>query len=144
MVADALLALIPAVYGLTRRLNARLHDEHQLSRQHVSLLFALKQTGPQAMHELARQAGMAKPNLTVLTKRLEELGLVERKHNVHDRRVIQLELTPSGDAYLEGNLATFHQLLGPDLERRSSAELFALHDSLVSIKAFLEDLNLED
>ena len=144
LVANELMALIPVVFALTRRLNAKLHDELQLSRPHISLLFALKRLGPLGMTELARCQSIAKPNLTVLIDRLEELGMVERRHDAQDRRVIRLQLTSLGESHLEERLDTFRRQIGGSLTGRGPAEMQGLHESLLSVKRFMEQINPEE
>jgi DNA-binding MarR family transcriptional regulator len=50
------------------------------------------------MGELARQLACDSSNVTWITDRLEERGLVERQPAEHDRRVKLLVLTPKGRA----------------------------------------------
>jgi MarR family transcriptional regulator, organic hydroperoxide resistance regulator len=51
---------------------------------------------PKPMGELAKQLACDSSNVTWITDRLEERGLVERQAAQHDRRVKLLVLTPKG------------------------------------------------
>ena len=53
---------------------------------------------PKPMGELAKQLACDSSNVTWITDRLEERGLVERQAAEHDRRVKLLVLTPKGRA----------------------------------------------
>jgi MarR family transcriptional regulator for hemolysin len=67
------------------------------------ILNALK-TRPHATQlELARAVGIEGPTLTRHLDGLEQAGLVERRRTELDRRAIQVELTPAGQA-LHGRL----------------------------------------
>jgi DNA-binding MarR family transcriptional regulator len=68
--------------------------EFDLVPPHVIALQALDQ--PKPMGELARLLACDSSNVTWITDRLEERGLVERQAAPHDRRVKLLVLTPEG------------------------------------------------
>ena len=44
---------------------------------------------------------MKKQNMTYLTNKLVEDGLIQRLHDMSDRRVIKIALTSKGDEYLD-------------------------------------------
>jgi DNA-binding MarR family transcriptional regulator len=68
--------------------------EHDLIPPHWIALQAL--TEPKPMGELAKQLSCDNSNVTWITDRLEERGLVTRTQAPHDRRVRLLVLTPKG------------------------------------------------
>jgi DNA-binding MarR family transcriptional regulator len=68
--------------------------EHDLVPPHWIALQALEQ--PMPMGELARVMVCDNSNITWITDRLEERGLVERRAAERDRRVKLLVLTPEG------------------------------------------------
>jgi DNA-binding MarR family transcriptional regulator len=80
--------------------------EHDLVPPHWIALQALDE--PKPMGELAKLLACDSSNVTWITDRLEERGLVERRPAEHDRRVKLLVLTPKGRrlrAQLEARLA---------------------------------------
>ena len=70
--------------------------EHDLVPPHWIALQTLDEPTP--MGELAKQLACDSSNITWITDRLEERGLVERQAAEHDRRVKLLVLTPKGRA----------------------------------------------
>jgi DNA-binding MarR family transcriptional regulator len=59
---------------------------------------------PQTPAELAEKAGVARATITGLVDTLERDGLVTRRHDSGDRRMMLIHLTPKGQAALEGIL----------------------------------------
>ena len=68
--------------------------EYDLIPPHWIALQTLEE--PKAMGELAKQLACDNSNVTWITDRLEERGLVTRTQAPHDRRVRLLVLTPKG------------------------------------------------
>jgi MarR family transcriptional regulator, organic hydroperoxide resistance regulator len=68
--------------------------EYDLIPPHWIALQTLEE--PKAMGELAKQLSCDNSNVTWITDRLEERGLVTRTQAPHDRRVRLLVLTPKG------------------------------------------------
>jgi MarR family transcriptional regulator, transcriptional regulator for hemolysin len=67
------------------------------------ILNALKDDQRRTQLDLARAVGIEAPTLTRHLDSMEEGGLVQRRRDSHDRRAVQVELTPAGDA-LHGRL----------------------------------------
>ncbi|HEY0755995.1 MAG TPA: MarR family transcriptional regulator [Ktedonobacteraceae bacterium] len=61
---------------------------------------------------ISQQRGVDAPTITGIIKRLEQSGLVERRHDREDRRVVKVYLTPEGasiTALLHPRVATFNE-----------------------------------
>src|SRR5690606_38403820 len=93
---DGLLRLSAAV---TQRLNQHLQDAAQLSLAQYQFLWVAA-GGPVALGEVAAVLGCTRGNVTGLADRLIEQGLVVRRQDPDDRRVVYVELTPAGRARL--------------------------------------------
>ena len=76
-----------------------------LTRLHLAVMGEIGQNNL-TMSELAKALMMTKPQLTHLVEALATLGLVERRSDVKDRRVIILSLTEKG------------RVLGENMKRR--------------------------
>jgi len=59
---------------------------------------------PQTPAELAEKAGVARATITGLVDTLERDGLVTRRHDSGDRRMMLIHLTPKGQSTLDGIL----------------------------------------
>ena len=95
--AEAVAALRVAGKALRHQMD-RFADRHGLSEGRLFLLFQLGRA-PQhqlALGEIADHLDVSPRNVTGLIDHLEKDGLVERVHDLADRRSIQARLTPGG------------------------------------------------
>ncbi len=63
---------------------------------------------------IAQKRGVDPPTITGIVKRLEQHGLLERRHDLHDRRVVKVFLTTEGREIAEALLAdtkTFNDIV---------------------------------
>lgn len=72
-----------------------------MTRNHIGVLFILRRFGTLRMSELCQKSGLIKSNLTPVVDWLLGKGLVERKTDPEDRRVVMIELTGQGRELLE-------------------------------------------
>ena len=74
--------------------------QQSLSTPHLHVLMTLEASGPMTMSRLAELRDMSLSNATGIVTRMEERGLVERIHDEHDRRLVQVRLTAAGEAVI--------------------------------------------
>lgn len=67
--------------------------------QYLTLIM-LKEDGELSVSEIGNRIGMKKQNMTYLTNKLVEKGLIKKLHDMSDRRVIKITLTVKGNKYL--------------------------------------------
>jgi DNA-binding MarR family transcriptional regulator len=67
-------------------------DVH-VSPGHVQILIALSR-GPHSVGQLAEVLGVSRPAATQLVDKLVEHGMVERRHDLQDRRVVLVDYVP--------------------------------------------------
>ncbi|MEJ7819986.1 MAG: MarR family transcriptional regulator, partial [Rubrobacteraceae bacterium] len=60
---------------------------------HIQIMIALVR-GPQSIGRLAEIVGVSPPAATQLVDRLAEHGIVERRHDPKDRRIVLVDYTP--------------------------------------------------
>lgn len=108
---------------LTRLLVNQLGGE--LSRTEVGLLNTLS-GGPRRITELAELERLAQPTMTLLVKRLEQQGLVNRERQPDDGRVVLVNLTDAGSLALEHYRARASAALGAYLAEMSDEQVEAL------------------
>lgn len=77
---------------------SRLAEEgiRELAPSHGSILVVLYYEGPQPMAVLSEKINRDKSTLTVLVRKLEALGYIERETDAHDSRVSVIHLTEKG------------------------------------------------
>jgi len=108
---------------LTRLLLRQVDAE--LSRTELGLLRTLSE-GPRRITELAELEGFAQPTMTILIKRLEQEGLVQRERRSDDGRVVLVDLTESGRVALEAYRERIREALGEYLAEISDEQVEAL------------------
>jgi MarR family transcriptional regulator, organic hydroperoxide resistance regulator len=86
--------LLQRIFQSQRPSIMAVHREYDLVPPHWIALQALEE--PMPMGELAKVLVCDNSNVTWITDRLEQRGLVERRPAEHDRRVKLLVLTPEG------------------------------------------------
>ena len=64
-----------------------------VSPGHIQIMIALVR-GPQSIGRLAEIVGVSPPAATQLVDRLAEHGIVERRHDPDDRRIVLVDYTP--------------------------------------------------
>lgn len=69
------------------------HMPAQVSPGHIQIMIALVR-GPQSIGRLAEIVGVSPPAATQLVDRLVEHGIVERRHDPNDRRIVLVDYTP--------------------------------------------------
>ena len=88
-------ALAPLLAQHRQRMAARCHA-HGVSLLGFQVLAILEMREAIPMGHLAEELDVALPNATGLVNRMEERGLVARRDDPADRRVVLVELTPAG------------------------------------------------
>ncbi|MEE8856681.1 MAG: MarR family transcriptional regulator [Lactobacillus sp.] len=71
---------------------------------------------------LARNAHVRPSSVSEVLERLEKSGLIERRRDQKDRRVLRVYLTDKGSAQNESNSARWYRFVGHLMEPLSEAE----------------------
>jgi DNA-binding MarR family transcriptional regulator len=93
----------------------------ELSRTEASILNTLT-IGSRRITELAELAGLAQPTTTLLVKRLEHRGWVQRERQDYDGRIVMVSLTRVGNDVLEDYRSRFAGALRTSLAEVASEE----------------------
>jgi DNA-binding MarR family transcriptional regulator len=96
--------------------------------------------GPRRITDLAELGGVAQPTMTLLVKRLERRGWVEREGLPEDGRVVMVRITEAGSAAMEAFRAHFLGAMRSDLQSLSDERLAALSDSTETLGSFVDEL----
>ena len=104
------IAVAEALYWLASAAVRQLPREISLTS--ASTLATVERTGPRRITDLAAIEGVTQPSMTALVTVLERGGLVERRQDPRDQRVVLVALTAAGTDYLRSR-------------RRAGAEAFA-------------------
>jgi DNA-binding MarR family transcriptional regulator len=113
--------MMSVVYQVDKRL-----DVHELTSAQWGPLMRLRTTGGSTVAELARWLQVDAGAMTRLLDRLEKKGLCKRVRSTEDRRVVQVELTPEGEAAIQQVPAVLADVMNAHLAGFSKTEWQAL------------------
>jgi DNA-binding MarR family transcriptional regulator len=109
-----------------------------LTMAQMKVLFVLHQSGPAKVSHLAEALSVTAPSMTGTLERLVRQGLVERRDDPADRRLVISQLTAEGQALMERLQQGRRARLLAALGRLNAADIVALDRGLVALEAALE------
>jgi DNA-binding MarR family transcriptional regulator len=110
-------------------------EELGLTYPQYLVMLVLWESEPRGVKELGEELGLDSGTLSPLLKRLESLGLVERRRSGEDERRVAIHLTPAGRA-LSAKAGAIPQRLA-DAAGLTAKELDQLRDTLGRLTAAL-------
>lgn len=84
----------------------RQNDSDDLSPTLASTLFTIARQGPLTSGEIARRERMKKPSVTAAVDRLAERGLIERRADTSDGRIVWVAITDEGRRKVDARRAS--------------------------------------
>ncbi|WP_346959529.1 MarR family transcriptional regulator [uncultured Arthrobacter sp.] len=111
-------------------------DELGLTYPQYLVMMVLWENQPRSVRELGEELGLDSGTLSPLLKRLETLGLVERRRSAADERRVEVFLTEDGAA-LSARATGIPQRLA-EAAGLSTAELDQLRETLGRLTAALQ------
>src|SRR5438552_7075407 len=107
-------AIISMIMEVSRRCRQRFQPQDDLTMAQLKAVLFLEQ-GPSPMSKLASGLQVSLPSATATIDRLVERGLVQRREEPADRRLVVVSLAHDGEAlvatFYAGNRAAFMELL---------------------------------
>lgn len=94
-----LLRQLTRAYQAFETYDSRGIRQHGLTPGQADVIFSLGNTEGMSCAELGEKTLITKGTLTGILDRLEEKGLIRRRHSAEDRRSITVSLTSEGDAW---------------------------------------------
>ena len=114
-----------------------------LSLIQLHVLTVIEADGPLSMSRVAETLGVSVASATGIVGRMEERGLVERRHSSTDRRVVLVHPTETGNAVFQELNDTRRARLGELLGRLADDELAALLTGLRAMRTARNVLHAE-
>jgi len=114
-----------------------------LSLVHLHVLTVLQVRGPLSMSKLADELDVSVASLTGIIDRMEARGLVERRREPDDRRVILVHRTDAGDAVFDEMAAERRKHLEVLLDRMSDKELESFLVGLRALRRVRDEASAE-
>jgi len=108
---------------------------HALSLVHLNVLSELESEGPLSMRRLAEAMDVSDASATGIVDRMEKRGLVERRHDAGDRRVVLVYIADAGRRVFSDMAAHRRELLANLLGQLDEAEMSALLTGIRAIHA---------
>ena len=131
-IAEGLLRFFPVINILFKR--ARNDAPPTPAKgQAYHILGMLKAAGPLPISVVGRRLAIAKQNMTTITDRLIEEGLVDRKADARDRRVINIGVTEKGVETLWEGKRNAKEALGRSLSELDEQDIHRLHAAFAVI-----------
>ncbi len=130
---------LPSRAALLVRLLVKQVRSREISRTEMEVLSILTE-GPRRITELTELEGIAQPTMTLLVRRLQEKGWVQREGLPDDGRVVMVSLTEAGSAAQQRFRTQFLQAMRTDLRELSDQELQALAAATETLSSFVDDL----
>jgi DNA-binding MarR family transcriptional regulator len=128
--------LRPVVLQLTRELRREIHSLGVTGGQ-VSLLVAIKYSPGIGVRELAAQERISPAAISKAVRKLEELGLVDRRERDGDRRRVGLHVSEKGHQVLRSVRSRRTIWLAERLKGLEPAELARLDAALPTLERLL-------
>lgn len=116
----------------------RLPSVERLSFTTLSVLHTLSRKGPTRLTELTATEQMTQPAITQMVRRLEDDGLLERRADPHDGRVVLVQLTARGAQVIATRHAARVERLTSLLERLPPEERAAIASALPALAHTIE------
>ena len=114
-----------------------------LSLIHLHVLTVIEADGPLSMSRVAETLDVSVASATGIVGRMEERGLVERRHSSTDRRVVLVHPTETGNAVFQELNDNRRARLGELLGRLADDELAALLTGLRAMRIARTALHAE-
>jgi DNA-binding MarR family transcriptional regulator len=123
---------------LVRLLVKQVHSR-EISRTEMEVLGILTE-GPRRITELTELEGIAQPTMTLLVRRLQEKGWVQREGLPDDGRVVMISITDAGSTAQQKLRAQFLTAMRGDLQELSDQQLEELSAATETLSSFVDDL----
>ena len=125
------------VTRMARRL--RQQADSSVSPTQLSVLATVERRGPLPLGDLAAIERVQPPTITAAVTRLVDQGLVTRRSDDDDRRVVRVEITPDGRRLLERSRSRKTAYLERRLAALAPAEVATLTAAAEILERVLEE-----
>jgi DNA-binding MarR family transcriptional regulator len=122
---------------LARRL--RQQGRTEISPTQLAVLATVERQGPLTLGELAVVEQVQPPTITVAVTRLEEQGLLRRRTDAADRRIVRAEVTAAGRKRLEQSRSRKNAYLARRLRALEPAERATLEEAAAILERIVEE-----
>ncbi len=105
-----------------------------LRNQTFHILRILERSGPLPVSAIGKQLIVAKQNMTTLIDKLMKEGLVERRWDAADRRIVNVIITPKGKKFLQKSIQGLKKIVSQNLSDLSEEDIESLCHAFQTIR----------
>jgi DNA-binding MarR family transcriptional regulator len=109
-----------------------------LSLTALSSLSTIERSGPRRLTDLAVAEGVTQPSMSAIVSQLEGLGLVERRSDARDGRVVRVAITSAGLEHLSTMRRVGASVFDVIIDKLDPTEAASLRAALPSFGRMLE------
>jgi len=142
-ITEDLLSIPPLIFrGIRRKLlkTALANSDVDITPLQFEIMKLLEEVGTLHIAEIGEKLQIARPQMTHLIDKLEDLGMVERQIGTADRRTINIVLTGQGKNTLKEHGSRIRNAIRETLSCLTDEELEDLSDSLRKTRDVLSKL----
>ncbi len=142
-ITEDLLSIPPLIFrGVRRKLlkTALANSDVDITPLQFEIMRLLEEVGTLHIAEIGEKLQIARPQMTHLIDKLEDLGMVERQIGTADRRTINIVLTGQGKNTLKEHDSRIRNAIRETLSCLTDDELEDLSDSLRKTRDVLSKL----
>ncbi|MFB9952620.1 MarR family winged helix-turn-helix transcriptional regulator [Rhizobium puerariae] len=118
--------------------------ELDIKPPHLDILVNLYRFEGISQQELARKLLVGRSNMSMTLPQMEKRGLIERRGDAKDKRVLRLHLTPEGRTIAEDAMSIQTALIERTLSSTPIEQCHALAESMEKIILALQAENVEE
>jgi DNA-binding MarR family transcriptional regulator len=96
------------------------------------------------MSTIGKRLSIAKQNMTPLIDKLMDDGLVKRRNDTSDRRVINIVITERGTNFLRESKLALKKIIKTNLSELGNEDIRSLDSAFKAIKAVVSKLEKKD
>jgi DNA-binding MarR family transcriptional regulator len=112
--------------------------------QSYHVLRLLERQGSLPMSDIGKRLFIAKQNMTTLADRLMRDGLVERKNDAGDRRIINIVITEKGIRFLQTSMLELKDIIKKHLSGLGDHDIESLHAAFKTIRSVVSKIDRGD
>lgn len=137
---DKLLDYILNFMPLLHKKMFRKNHGYKMSKHQMGILFRIKNENGKPMKYYCEKLMISKPNLTTVVNKLIEEGLLERKTDENDRRIINLYITDAGEKFIETQMDIVKKDMLKKLEVLNDEDIDKLIKNFEEMKSIFSKL----
>jgi len=118
--------------------SSKLATQHKITGPQLGCLLALRESGPITSARLAKQVYLSPSTIVGIIDRLEEKGLVQRKRDEKDRRLIHIIITSAAERLIAAAPSLLQDTLAKGLVELPEAEQIAITSALEKLVELME------